>query len=184
MKINFKDKTIRNVDKRFIQLYYYLRKCLNTIFMVKQGGDKMANVFDVAKYILKKRGKTTTVKLHKLVYYCQAWSLVWDEKTIFKNKIQAWANGPVIPTLFQAHKGKFVVTERNFPQGKIRKLNKDQKETIDSVLDYYGDKNAQWLVDLTHLENPWRDARKGCELGERCTNEITLGSMMEYYSGL
>ncbi len=144
----------------------------------------MASVFDVAKYILKKCGNTTTVKLQKLSYYCQAWSLVWDEKPIFKNKIQAWANGPVIPTLFQAHRGKFVVITRDFPQGDTKRLSREQRETIESVLEYYGDKSAQWLVDLTHLEDPWREARKGCKPGGKCNNEITMGSMMEYYSGL
>lgn len=145
---------------------------------------KMTTVFDVAKYILKKLGPTTTVKLQKLVYYCQAWSLVWDEKPLYNNKIRAWANGPVIPTLFYKHKGKFTVNEKSFPQGDIRRLTEDQKETINSVLGYYGDKTAQWLVDLTHLEDPWKEARKGCMPGERCDNEITLGSMAEYYSGL
>lgn len=145
---------------------------------------EMTGVFDVAKYILKKQGKTSTVKLQKLVYYAQAWSLVWDEKPLFRNKIEAWANGPVIPTLFRAHKGKFKVSNKDFPFGKISRLKKREIETIDSVLKHYGDKSAQWLVDLTHLEDPWKEARKGCKIGERCTNEITHASMMDYYSGL
>lgn len=36
----------------------------------------MANVHDVAAYDLKKSGPMTAMKLQKLVYYCQAWSLV------------------------------------------------------------------------------------------------------------
>lgn len=144
----------------------------------------MANVFDVARYILKQHGPMSTVKLQKLVYYSQAWSLVWDEKPLFKNKIQAWANGPVVPVLFQEHKGKFMVGYKNFPNGNINNLTKDEKETIDNVLDYYGNKSAQWLVDLTHLEDPWKEARKGYKPGENCENEISLGSMIEYYSGL
>lgn len=39
----------------------------------------MATVFDVAQYILEIKGTLAAVKLQKLVYYCQAWSLVWDE---------------------------------------------------------------------------------------------------------
>lgn len=35
-------------------------------------------VFDVAKYVLHRTGQLTTMKLEKLVYYCQAWSLAWD----------------------------------------------------------------------------------------------------------
>mgnify|MGYP001247259517 CR=1 FL=1 len=40
----------------------------------------MVSVFDVASYILQKQGPMTTMKLQKLVYYCQAWSLVWNEE--------------------------------------------------------------------------------------------------------
>ena len=71
----------------------------------------MANVFDVAKYVLKRLGPITTMKLEKEVYYCQAWSLGWDEKPLFHEDFQAWANGPVCPELFHKHKGKFVIDE-------------------------------------------------------------------------
>ncbi|MBU2622475.1 MAG: DUF4065 domain-containing protein [Proteobacteria bacterium] len=144
----------------------------------------MANVFDVACYILEQKRELTAVKLQKLVYYCQAWSLVWDEQPLFDEQIQAWANGPVVPDLFKFHKGKFNVTASNFQSKKSKKLTSPQKETINSVLKYYGDKTAQWLVDLTHLEDPWRNARGNCGCGEACNNEISHGSMMEYYSGL
>ena len=144
----------------------------------------MANVFDVARYILRKQGPMSTAKLQKLVYYSQAWSLVWDEKPLFREKIQAWANGPVIPTLFREHQGRFNVNADCFPQGKVKNLNKDQKETIDSILSVYGKKSAQWLIDLTHLEDPWKNAREDCKPGEKCTNEITQGAMYEYYSSL
>lgn len=36
------------------------------------------SVFDVATYILQKRGDMSCMKLQKLCYYAQAWSLVWD----------------------------------------------------------------------------------------------------------
>ncbi len=69
-----------------------------------------ANVFDVATYILKKTRPCTHMKLQKLLYYAQAWSLVWDEKQLFGDRIEAWANGPVVPRLFQQLKGKYAVT--------------------------------------------------------------------------
>ncbi len=144
----------------------------------------MASVFDVARYILKKQGPLTTVKLQKLVYYCQAWSLVWDEQPIFDEPIEAWANGPVVPALFQEHKGFFRISEKDLKLGSCRNLTKDQKETIDGVLGHYGEKTAQWLVDLTHLEEPWKEARGNCPSGEYCSNVISHGALIEYYSGL
>lgn len=43
----------------------------------------MANIISVAKYILEQRGAMTTMKLQKLCYYSQAWSLAWDDKPLF-----------------------------------------------------------------------------------------------------
>lgn len=146
------------------------------------------NVFDVAKYILEKKGGLSAMKLQKLVYYAQAWSLVWDDEPLFKNRIEAWSNGPVIKDLYQAHAGKFHINQRDktissFTTGL---LSSRQKKSIDVVLDAYGDKSAQWLSDQTHSEAPWIDARKGLpELsrGDR-DHEISLASMAEYYSSI
>lgn len=38
----------------------------------------MATARDVAQYIRDQIGELSTIKLQKLVYYCKAWSLVWD----------------------------------------------------------------------------------------------------------
>lgn len=53
------------------------------------------NVFDVAKYILHELGAIQVWKLHKLIYYCQAWSLVWDDEPLFEENFYAWDNGPL-----------------------------------------------------------------------------------------
>ncbi|MBQ7471781.1 MAG: DUF4065 domain-containing protein [Prevotella sp.] len=148
-----------------------------------KGGVTMATVFDVAKYILVKRGTMSTMKLQKLCYYSQAWSLVWDDTPLFDENFQAWANGPVCPELFRQTKGSFSVTAEDEP-GDIGNLNDTAKQTIDVVLDYYGDKSAQWLSQLTHMENPWQEAREGVPLGVSCENVITKESMAMYYGAL
>jgi uncharacterized phage-associated protein len=140
----------------------------------------MASVHDVAAYILRKRGEMTAMKLQKLVYYSQAWSLVWDEEPLFPQRIEAWTNGPVVPELYQVHKGKFKVG--SWPRGNPSRLTAQQKKTIDAVLDYYGDRSSQWLSDLTHREAPWVDARQGLEPGDPCRREISHASLAEYYS--
>jgi uncharacterized phage-associated protein len=142
----------------------------------------MCTSLDVAAYILTKTGRITAVKLQKLVYYSQAWSLVWDEKPLFKDKIEAWASGPVVKRLYLAHRGKYDV--RRVPGGNANRLSRNQKETIDAVLVYYGNRSSQWLVDLTHKESPWREARKGLSPGERGDRVITHEAMALYYIGL
>jgi len=142
----------------------------------------MANVFDVAQYILQKQGVMPVMKLQKFVYYCQAWALVWDEESLFGEDIQAWANGPVVRELYYAHKGKFEVS--SLAKGNPDNLTPAQRETIDAVLECYGDKNAQWLSDLTHLEAPWNITREGLPPGATSNRVISLACMHEYYSSL
>lgn len=141
-------------------------------------------VFDVAQYILEKQGAMSAMKLQKLVYYSQAWSLVWDDQPLFDNKIEAWANGPVVRELYEAHRGKFEVNNSDFSTYARQELSPSQKETINTVLEAYGAKSAQWLSDQTHSENPWQDARKGLSDTERGCREITLEAMGEYYGSL
>ena len=143
----------------------------------------MANVFDVAKYILRKKGRLSTMKLQKLCYYSQAWSLVWDDAPLFDEEFEAWANGPVCRELFLKTQEKFWVNADD-ENGDIRKLKNYQKDTIDAVLNHYGNKDAQWLNQLTHMEDPWKSARKGVPMGVGSDNIISKESMAVYYSGL
>lgn len=69
----------------------------------------MATVYDVAEYILSTQGEMSAMKLHKLCYYCQGWHLVWEGTPLFGERIEAWANGPVIPALYELHRGAFLV---------------------------------------------------------------------------
>lgn len=143
----------------------------------------MANVFDVARYILEQRGEMSTMKLQKLCYYSQAWALVWDDKPLFDEEFEAWANGPVCRELFSKTKGQFSVTADDETGGQGN-LTDGEKRTINEVLNSYGDKNAQWLSDLTHMEDPWNEAREGIPSGVGCNRIITKESMAMYYGGL
>jgi len=142
------------------------------------------NAFDVSAYILKKLGQVSSMKLHKLLYYCQAWSLVWDDEPLFENEIEAWSNGPVVRDIFNYHRGHFMVDNSTFYIGNGNLLSDKQKETVDSVLKYYGDKTSQWLIELTHLEDPWKDARIGLSPNDKGNIIISLNSMVNYYSSL
>ena len=144
--------------------------------------EKTASVHDVAAYILESSGQMTTMKLQKLVYYCQAWSLVWEERPLFEAQIEAWANGPVVPALYNEHRGIYSID--SWKGGDSKNLTVGDRSSIDAVLEYYGGRSSQWLIDLTHNEDPWRNARKGMGLTERGNNKINHSDIAEYYSSL
>lgn len=146
--------------------------------------DDVVSVFDVACYIMSKVKQCTTMKLQKLLYYCQAWYLVWNERPLFRENIEAWANGPVIRELYNFHKGLFTITESMMNLGNPNRLSKEQMEDVDSVLKAYAPRSSQWLIEQTHLERPWQEARKGLSPNERGHVVITHAAMAEYYSSL
>jgi uncharacterized phage-associated protein len=143
----------------------------------------MTSVHDVAAAILERSGAITAMKLEKLVYYCQAWHLVWDEEPLFPEPIEAWANGPVVPELYDKHRRSFKVSSWH-RWGNSSNLSESEHETIKLVLDRYGSLSAGTLSELTHGEQPWCLARKGLAPGERGNRVITHASMIEYYESL
>jgi uncharacterized phage-associated protein len=176
--------TNENSESQNMDFNSYQKSCSQTIENEKS--EKIVSVFDVASYILNKLSfkSSTTMKLHKLLYYCQAWSMVWSEKPIFQEKIEAWSNGPVIKELFHFHKGSYSIHYNDLTNGNEKLLSENQKGIVDDVLEFYGDKDPQWLIELTHSEDPWIEARRGLSLNERGNNEITLDSIQHYYSSL
>ena len=89
---------------------------------------------------------------------------------------------PVVRGLFDYHRGMYEIS--SMPLGNSRLLNGEQQETVDAVLEYYGHRSAQWLIELTHMEDPWVEARKGLPPLERGNRVIPLDTMADYYSSL
>jgi uncharacterized phage-associated protein len=72
----------------------------------------------------------------------------------------------------------------SWPRGNPDTLSKDQRETVEQVVKSYSKLSSQALSDLTHREDPWKNARAGYPPTMRSNVEITQASMAEYYEGL
>ena len=46
----------------------------------------------------------TLLKVHKLLYYVQAWHLALTSTPLLNEKFQAWVHGPVSPALYDRYK--------------------------------------------------------------------------------
>lgn len=142
----------------------------------------MARADDVAAYIVAKLGPLDAMKLQKLVYYSEAWHLAWDGESIFPDPIEAWANGPVIPSLWRRHRGQFMVN--SWSSGDQNELTASEKETIDVVLEFYSGFSGQQLGQRTHEERPWQEARGSLPPGASCSNQLDRTVMQDYYGSL
>jgi probable addiction module antidote protein len=157
-------------------------------FSVKQvanviSSDDPASVLDVAQYAVVLLPRNSTyMKLQKIVYYSQVESLVHYNRPLFKEKIEAWAAGPVVRELFETHKGFRYSGDKSI--GQAGNLSMEQKSCVDWAIEKYGKLDGDTLSHLTHLEDPWKNARKGLTENARSDREITTEAMLTYYSNL
>ncbi len=139
----------------------------------------MVTAKDIAAYILRRAGAMSAMKLQKLVYYAQAWSLALRGAPLFRERVQAWAHGPVVYELFELHRGKYVVASLPPP---TRELSAEERALVDEVVAHYGRMSAEALSELTHAEEPWREARAGVPAGARASAVITPEAMRSFYA--
>lgn len=147
----------------------------------------MANVFDVARYMLNKLNTVSTWKLQKLCYYAQAWQITWTDHPLFQNRIEAWRNGPVCPDLFHTCEGRYYIQSSDIPElscDSRHPLTEDETDTIDRVIEHYGVKEPYELRELAINEDPWEKARGNISENSTCHNEITPENMGRYYGSL
>lgn len=136
----------------------------------------MANVFDIAKYIINSV-EVDNLKLQKLLYYSQAVHLVLsDNKSkLFSDNIQAWQYGPVVPSVYHKYK-KYGFDTIKCTNSKIN-VSKEEIESLDIALNYYGQMQAFELVTRTHNESPWRDVYNP----NKRNTVITTDSIYHFY---
>lgn len=131
---------------------------------VKQlNGKSKLNSIDIANYFLTKIDETSgdlisNLKLQKLVYYAQGFSIVLLGKPLFDENIEAWMYGPVVPELYHEYKDY-----KNKPipipdDVDFDKYDSEIKELLDEVYTVYGQFSAWVLSDFTHNEPPYINA--------------------------
>ena len=137
----------------------------------------------------------TPLKLQKVLYYVQAWHLVFFEgNPLFKDEPEAWVNGPVYRRIYNKFKKQWFedaslsICAKDQAEAKMHRilqsleLDNDQEEYLFAVLQKYGTLEAKRLVYLTHAEDPWNLAREGYGPFDRCEKRISHESMLKYYS--
>ena len=156
------------------------------------------NVLDVCRHVINysndKDYGISNLKLQKVLYFIQAYFLISTRERCFKEKIEAWDFGPVIPEAYREYKQfgsgdiptiSYVIdfNDENIWDSKVRKYKDDtiasvDKIRIEAVVDKFSDYSATDLVSITHRQAPWK---KAYQQGKN--NEITIDAIKEYFHG-
>ena len=138
----------------------------------------MATCHDVAKYFLSRVredvGDTiSNLKLQKLVYYAQGFSLAVLGTPLFEESIEAWEHGPVVPELYHEYKGHGSSAIPAVKAGSADDaFSTEQLELLEEVYDVYGQFSAWKLRNMTHAEQPWIDAHPSGTISHESMGEF------------
>lgn len=142
-------------------------------------------VADYICFCLLNAGEEPSVlKLHKLLYYVQAWHLALYRKVAFPGKFQAWIHGPVSRPIYDRYMGEknmFSCITKEDISNNFETLPEGIRYHVEDVLEKYGSLSGTQLEALTHKEDPWIKARNGIGRFERSENEIDEKIMAEFY---
>ena len=142
---------------------------------------------DVAKWFINSTDREsgddiTHLKLQKLLYYAQGWSLAHFACPLFDEDLQAWAHGPVAVSVWDQFKA--YGWESIPPQKVARKFSGDPLRLLQGVNEKYGIYSAKELERRTHRETPWQRARGNLPPEARCANIIRKADMLSFFSAL
>lgn len=169
-KSKLTDKAIQKIERRLD--YYRVINSTDT------------EIEKVALYILNSKYEITNMSLQKLLYYIEGFIGVALNEQLYSNRCEAWMYGPVYPEIYEKYKvfggNQITVDKMNFDGV----LDKKYRQVIDFVLNHFAIFNGTTLRDLSHAEKPWRDAHLGYYDTERCEEEITHESIVDYFSSM
>jgi uncharacterized phage-associated protein len=129
---------------------------------------------DVARELRRRLPDAGVAKIHKLLYYCQGWNLVLNGELMFDERIEAWANGPVVARVWADEKH---ARWRPNP----RPIAGDHLVAIEYVMSRYGELTGRELIRATHAEPPWRDTTEADD-GEEASPEIPPASLVAFFA--
>ncbi len=147
--------------------------------------DRTYSAQDVANWFLsridREAGDTiSNLKLQKLLYYAQAWMLALYDRPLFRERIEAWMHGPVVPEMYRQYR-EHGWDALPMPQEDVPKFDDDAENLLQEVLRVYGEHSAKALEELTHSEEPWQRTRGSLPLEARCNDEIPHDLMRDFY---
>lgn len=133
---------------------------------------------DVAKYVINyehSQGReVSNLRLQKLLYFIQVLVIVETGGPCFPDEVQAWTVDPIIPNVYHIFKifGSWDIKEKE----ETTLIEDKIADYIKEMVDYCKDFPTSQLVEITHKQSPWIQARK-----RGLKSVITTNSLRDYF---
>lgn len=125
----------------------------------------------------------TPLKLQKILYYLQGWTLAEWGRPFFREEIQAWQHGPVVRDVYDRYKDheKAPIT-RDLGTPPPPGLTPDERAMVRSVWNAYKQYSGWTLSDMTHNEPAYREAYSPHDAQGRCEKVIRQAAMVRDFT--
>jgi uncharacterized phage-associated protein len=149
-------------------------------------GVEMASASEIARYIVgffhEEQEPITNLRLQKLLYYVQGWSLAILDRPAFSERLEAGAHGPVQRGVYDEYaEDGWKPIDKGVA---MPPLDSDLRELIELVLQAYGGESGYALEIRTHHEAPWLEARNRLDKHARSDAVISQESMKGFFKNL
>ncbi len=139
--------------------------------------DGKYSVDTISKYIInycdEHFGGVSNLRLQKLLYFVQAQFIMDLDIAAFKEEMEAWSFGPVVPEIYRKYKifGRDnIILNTNddikkylfsFDDAINEEISNEDMHIIDKALKATADVSTAELVRVSHIQDPWKNAYKG-----------------------
>ena len=120
----------------------------------------MAKALDVAAYLIWKaaqdRTEMTHLKLQKLCYYAQGYSLALYPESSFDDEIEVWDLGPIVPEVWEQYhqyRRESIPSPDTEPE-----IDVWRRKLLDGIFERFGWMSLWDIRNRTYDEEPWREA--------------------------
>lgn len=177
-----KQKLAENRDKMTDTAYKKARAAADGMESLFSVSEKMLRVIAC---VFEKLEEVTPLMLQKLLYFIQGVYSALYGRPIFAEDCRAWVHGPVYPEVYDMFRDfKYnPIDDARFAllAGTADILTAEEKKVATLVTNTFGMYGGKVLERITHNEDPWKEARKGCADSIPSSEILEKERIMKYY---
>ena len=150
----------------------------------------MFNAMDIARCLAElgydaespeESAQMSLLRLQKFLYYCQGWSLALLGEPLFHQPIEAWKHGPVVREVYKQLAGRRSGIAPDELGEPCEAMPQHVQQLLQMVWRQYNGYRPKELVEMTHREPAWIEARNGSPADAASSTPLSLETMARYF---
>ena len=183
---------VLNSHRKMGELLEKNKACISDVAYRKcrEAVDRMSELYGkrkievIARYFVINLKDITNLSLQKLLYYAQGFYYALFHEALFTDTCQAWIYGPVFPEIYKTYRingtNPIELPKEDYERD-LSELTTREIEFLEAIISAFGNYSGSVLIEITHKEQPWLNARGSLLPSDRCNNIIKQSDIYSYF---